>query len=287
MNYIFLDCEWDTFYIHKKGVRRPINELIEIGAVKLDENFNEVSRFSQVIKSSLSKKLTKRFIEFTKITTEEMKVGKPFKEVVSDYINWCGQDAITMTWSNSDLYVILDNCKTFLKQDTIPFIKKYADLQKYAQSFINKNFEPSKNQISLENAAQILDIKSEDISFHRAVDDAFVCAEIFKKVFSNNFSEYVSNIDNADYYRRLTFKPYIIKDINSEFVDRSLMKFNCSVCGNKLKRLSDWKFAGYCFKAVFNCETCNRKFCGKISFKKKYESVSVRKYVSAIETAKQ
>ena len=40
MKYIILDLEWNSAYSVKES--RFINEIIEIGAVKLDENLNEI-----------------------------------------------------------------------------------------------------------------------------------------------------------------------------------------------------------------------------------------------------
>ncbi len=53
MEYIILDNEWITTY-YKIG-SRSFNELIEIGAVKLDENLNEISRFTALIRSTFTK----------------------------------------------------------------------------------------------------------------------------------------------------------------------------------------------------------------------------------------
>ena len=65
MNYIILDLEWDSAYsvIHK----RFLNQILQIGAVKLDENFNIIDVFDVTVKSSFSKRLSKRFIELTGI----------------------------------------------------------------------------------------------------------------------------------------------------------------------------------------------------------------------------
>ena len=121
MEYIILDNEWHTPYCKING--KCINELIEIGAVKLDENLNEISRFSVLIKSTFTKKLSTRFQRLTNITTEEMlQNGMTFDQAVDLYCEWAGKDAITMTWSNSDLYVLLENFRFRRKINTVPMI---------------------------------------------------------------------------------------------------------------------------------------------------------------------
>ena len=48
MHYIFLDLEWNNAY--SKMHHRFVNEIIEIGAVKLNEELIEVGRFDIFIK---------------------------------------------------------------------------------------------------------------------------------------------------------------------------------------------------------------------------------------------
>ena len=120
MEYIILDNEWNTSY--KKINGKCFNELIEIGAVKLDSKLREISRFSVLIKSTFTKKLSSRFQRLTNITTEEMNSkGVTFSQAVALYSEWAGTEAVTLTWSNSDLYVLLENfrLRQFLKQQDI------------------------------------------------------------------------------------------------------------------------------------------------------------------------
>ena len=52
MNYILLDLEWNDAYFKK--LHGFVNEIVEFGAVKLDENFNEVDRFVKIVRSSIT-----------------------------------------------------------------------------------------------------------------------------------------------------------------------------------------------------------------------------------------
>lgn len=38
-----------------------------------------------------------------------------------------------LTWSTTDLLVLIENCERFFGNRTIPFMSAYADLQAYAQ----------------------------------------------------------------------------------------------------------------------------------------------------------
>ena len=51
MNYIVLDLEWNQGSTSPSVTGTPVPfEIIEIGAVKLDENFRKLSTFRRVIK---------------------------------------------------------------------------------------------------------------------------------------------------------------------------------------------------------------------------------------------
>ena len=125
--------EWDSAY-HKQH-KRFVNQILQIGAVKLDENFNIIDIFDVTIKSSISNRVSRRFTELTGITKEMMLEGLSLKDAVKEYNNWLGEDTVTITWSNSDLYTIAENEKYLL--ENIRFkIYKYLDLRKYYIIFL-------------------------------------------------------------------------------------------------------------------------------------------------------
>ncbi len=276
MEYIILDNEWNTSYRKING--KNINELIEIGAVKLDENLNEISRFNVLIRSTLTKKLSSRFQRLTNITSEEMLTnGLKFEQAIKLYSDWAGTDAVTLTWSNSDLYVLLENFKFRRGIEAIPIIGLYADLQKFVQNEMILQGSDITSQISVANAALSLGISIDGIGLHRALDDSLLCAEILRKVFNKErLKNYIIDTRIDDYYKRLTFKAYIIRDINNPFVNKKKLEFKCEKCSSDAVRLSSWSFKGQCFRAEFQCTKCAYKFIGRVSFKKYYDKVVVK-----------
>ncbi len=276
MEYIILDNEWHTPYCKVNG--KCINELIEIGAVKLDEDLNEISRFSVLIKSTFSKKLSSRFQRLTNITTEEMlSHGMTFDQAVKLYAEWAGNDAVTMTWSNSDLYVLLENFRFRKKLNTVPIIGMYIDLQKYVQNEMIRNGSKITSQVSVSNAAIMLGLSIDGIGLHRALDDSLLCAEMLRKVYNKErLLSYVTDTAAPDYYSRLTFKAYIIRDLNNPLVNKKKMEFKCERCGSDAKRTSSWSFKGHYFRAEFLCPNCSYNFVGRVTFKKYYDKVVVK-----------
>ncbi|MBQ8740603.1 MAG: DNA polymerase III, partial [Clostridia bacterium] len=85
MHYVILDMEWDSAY-HKLH-KRFVNQILQIGAVKLDENFNIVDIFDVTVKSSICKRVSKRFTELTGITKEMMLEGISLSDAVDRYNN--------------------------------------------------------------------------------------------------------------------------------------------------------------------------------------------------------
>ena len=79
MKYIIFDLEWNQSPRGKDGENKRIPfEIVEIGAVKLDEELNIVDTFSMFIKAQLGKKLHSRVKELTNITNDDITTGVPF-----------------------------------------------------------------------------------------------------------------------------------------------------------------------------------------------------------------
>lgn len=274
MNYVILDLEWDSQY--SKTHRRFINHIIQIGAVKLDSKFNIVDTFQVTVKSSVSKKLSHRFTDLTGITNDDMNNGIPLINAVLKYDAWVGKNVVTLTWSTSDLYTISDNSDCFLPEGLAFKIEKYMDLQSYVQNKMReKGFEIS-SQISLINAATLLGISADGLDLHTAKDDCRLSVEVFKRVYDGSIKQYIKNTDKA-FFDRLAYKSYYITDIRSDYIDPENLVFKCEKCGKPAKCLTGWRYRNAWFSANFRCTKCKRTFIGRVSFRKNYDSVTVRK----------
>lgn len=278
MNYIVLDLEWNTGMERKSG--KFINEIIEFGAVKLNDKLEEIDRFSCFVVSRLSKRLNGRVKRLTGITNDDMRGGLPFEEVSKQYRSWAGSNAVTMTWSNSDLYTLYDNYHAFMGLNTVPCIGKYADLQKYVQVMIREQLSQPRNQISLSTAADLLGVGYEDLALHRAVDDAALGAAVLRQVFDKKmFKTFVVDTSKNEYYEKLMFKPYIISDINHPKINQRYMNsFLCDTCEKHTERISPWRFKGHSFRADFRCNRCGDTFVGCVTYKNFFDHVAVKKY---------
>ncbi len=286
MNYVLLDLEWnDAYYPKTKGF---VNEIVEFGAVKLDANFKEIDRFSKIVRSSITKRLSTRFRNLTGMTNEQMQSGIPFAEALKAYKEWAGEDIITLTWSNSDLYTLYYNCKYFTDGVHNASIGKYVDLQKYFQHELALNGNPQTNQISLANAALLFNIDIDSEQLHHAVDDSHIAAAILKKCYNyEHMVSFIIDTDSEAYFERLTFKPYYIKEIESPLIDKNKLFFSCPICHNRVKRIGGWKSRHPWFHTRLFCRNCNLRLKGAVCFRRHFDYTQIKKKIFLPNEAKE
>ncbi|MDO4607689.1 MAG: 3'-5' exonuclease [Clostridia bacterium] len=277
MHYVILDMEWDSAY-HKKH-KRFVNQILQIGAVKLDKNFNIVDIFDVTIKSSISKRVSRRFVELTGITKEMMLDGITLENAVDRYNNWLGEDTVTITWSNSDLYTIAENEKLLLNGERFK-IDKYLDLQKFIQGELRILGHECKSQISLANAAELLGITTDNYDLHTAKDDSLLCAALLKKHYNEAaFDNLIRDTADPEFYRQLYFKPYYLHHISDERIEKSTLRFYCEKCECKMKRETKWRYHNNWFNANFICPDCGKRFVCRVSYRQTYDNLIVKRRI--------
>ena len=281
MQYIVIDLEWNGSY--SKKAHGYFNEIIEVGAVKVDEQMRMVDTFRAAIKPVVSKKLSTIVTDLTNITAEELEDGTSFTGMMRQLSRWMGNEPSTvLTWSTTDLLVLMENCRYFTGRQEIPFLKNYMDFQAYAQQRMGVE---SSQQLGLARAGEMLGIPEDNMSLHRALDDSKLTAAILQKVYdADSFAPAIMPVDE-EFYKRITFKTVIIKDLDDPLVKRSELSFNCPLCGNNMKRKGSWRFRNRAFCADFTCRCADVKYSGRVQYKLKYEGVEVRKKLVEIRPA--
>ena len=152
-------------------------EIIQIGAVKLDENYNEVGRFSAFIKPELYKRLHPYVAKMTGITEAELKNAASFEEVYAKFCEFAGENRIYCVWGSSDIRVLYRNLSYhgIIKGD---IIAEYIDVQQIMAKYLKYGRGRS---IGLKNAVEMLELEI-DMPFHDALGDAVYTAEVFKHI---------------------------------------------------------------------------------------------------------
>lgn len=278
MNYIVIDLEWNGGW--SKKAHGYFNEIIEVGAVKVDEQMHVLDVFRAAIKPVVSKKLSNIVTSLTNITAEELEDGTTFMGMMRRLSKWMGSDpSVVLTWSTTDLLVLMENCRFFTGRQEIPFLTNYMDFQVYAQQRMGVD---TSQQLGLAKAGELLGIPEDDMSLHRALDDSKLTAAILQKVYDrDSFTAAIMPVDD-EFYKRITFKTVIIKDLDSPLIKRSEMCFNCPDCGQNMKRKGSWRFRSRAFCAEFSCRRCEKKYNGRVQFRLKYEGVETKKKLNEI-----
>ena len=279
MQYIVLDLEWNNTYAKKAN--GFINEIIEIGAVKLDSELDTVDTFSCIIRSQIGQLLRGSVKRLTHLTNDDINSGMPFTKAFSMFRKWIGsEETVIFTWGDGDVRVLLENFQYLNGIKVIPFLDKYCDLQKVFQRLYSC---PKGQQTGLLTAAQMLDIDPEMYIHHRALGDSMLTADILKKIMPGNepFPE-ISGC-GEDFYSKLVFKAKVIRNIDNPLVDKKRMCHVCETCGTACNQLTAWKFHCQFFRANFHCPECDLDYTVGVRFKKHFDHVEFRKIVSVIE----
>lgn len=183
MHYIVLDLEFNQDFPSLDNPdfkrRRSVFEIIQIGAIKLDENFNTIASFNRYVKPTIYSKVSPFITKLTGITTEQVMNEKEFPEVYEDFLQFIeDKESIFCTWGMSDMKELFKNLG-YHKLDNKSLSRSYINLQPYVSKFLGL---PSKKLLSLQNAVKALNIEI-SYEFHSAIHDAYYTAEIFKKIY--------------------------------------------------------------------------------------------------------
>lgn len=193
MNYIVLDMEWNQSYPkvdpESKKKLPPRNEIIEIGAVKLDDKLNFVDSYKSLVHPVFIKKLNSHVKKLTGITAEMLRSGDYFPEVVDEFRDWCGEERIILTWGYDDI-PMLENCLKMYGLET-DWIGQWYNLQ----VIFNAQTDGGKNQRSLSSAMEHFGLSTdEEHPQHDALNDAYYTSMICRNLeLQKGISEYVSH----------------------------------------------------------------------------------------------
>lgn len=113
MTNIVLDLEWNQPTVPKKRVRGLHGEIIQIGAAKVDENADVLDTFSIIIKPRFYTKMNNDISKLTLITNDDLESGVPFEDAIKQLKVWCGEDFRFITWSATDIHMLLNNLDVF------------------------------------------------------------------------------------------------------------------------------------------------------------------------------
>lgn len=275
---VILDLEWNGTY--SKRLKGFMNEIIEFGAVKVDDNLRLVDTFSLLVRPQVGKKISGKIATLTSITDEDLENGRQFMQVVSRFRKWAG-DCLLMTWGTSDILTLIENCRYFSGSDRIPFLTEYVDLQAYCEK--RMSYEQGK-QVGLSTAAQMLEIDEAPFDHHRALDDSILSLKCLQKLYSpETLRDFTQDAEAQEFYDRMEFRTVTLCDLENPLLQNADMSFSCPDCGAPARQSAEWYLRNKSFRALFQCPVCGKKFIGRVQFKLKYEGLSVKKTMHPTE----
>ena len=103
MNHIMIDLEMNKIDKQQRGDIKLSSELIEIGAVKMDDQFEVIDQYQTYVAPDYGA-MDHRIIALTGITDDKL-VGAPrFAKAMDDFAEWIGSEPTWFySWSMSDI----------------------------------------------------------------------------------------------------------------------------------------------------------------------------------------
>ena len=225
MNYIIFDLEWNQCGSESEILTDPVclpGEIIEIGAVKLDDSFQKVDELRLYIKPQYYTKLHRRIVTLTGIRDKCLaEQGLPFPQAYEKFRAFCGEEYSFMTWSTSDLPILVDNM--LLHGIDVSDLPDTYDLQRI---FCNEIMRFSR-RMSLDDALKVLNEKGD--TAHDALNDsrntALVCNHLDLEEYAG---EYISRAFAEQPLKTVYESP------KAALADGALRQYQCPWCGEAI-----------------------------------------------------
>lgn len=174
VKHIVIDLEMNPVSREYRTVRRALNdEVIEIGAVKLNEKFEQEDEFQCYVRP-LYGTVQKHITKLTGITNEKVAGQDDFTVAFPKFLAWVGsEESKIYSWSMSDIKQLRNECRLKLKEfDTGELGARWVDLQKKFDDRLGLT-----NSLGLKHALGAMDRDFEGTA-HTALADAANTAAI-------------------------------------------------------------------------------------------------------------
>ncbi|MBE1444443.1 3'-5' exonuclease [Paenibacillus sp. OAS669] len=172
MNYIIFDLEATCW----ENDRSKPNEIIEIGAVKLNQQLQRIDEFQTFIKPMLNPWLSDFCKTLTSITQEDVQAAPYFPQGVRAFQDWIGPGPFYLcSWGLYDKNQLIKDCK--LHSLSTDWLKHHISIKHQHGKMIGRD-----RGVGMERALQMLHLPMEG-QHHRGIDDARNIAKIFVRLF--------------------------------------------------------------------------------------------------------
>ncbi len=171
MHYVVVDLEWNQAMSSKSSVfnHLPIHlhgEIIEIGAVKLNEDMTPGEEFTIDVKPVYFRRMHYKVKKITGFDKERLAKGVSFPEALERFRAWCGDGVTFLTWGCDDQNILEENI--IIHELDWDWIAGWINLQ----LIYNLQTGGDRNQKSLASAMEHFEIEQTRVA-HDALGDAY------------------------------------------------------------------------------------------------------------------
>ncbi|MBQ3078910.1 MAG: HD domain-containing protein [Clostridia bacterium] len=172
MYYVVIDLEWNQYHnplrtpTSRAGVKMH-EEIIQIGAVKVDHQMNPVDTFKMYVRLGSGRRLDRYVKKLTHITESDIASGEDFPMAAPEFAKWLKDVDAIFSWGPDDRRVYLNNLAFHsLEAPACPWF----DAQK-----IYSAQKPDHGSLGLKSVAESKNIYV-NLSLHDALNDAILTA---------------------------------------------------------------------------------------------------------------
>ena len=243
-----MDMEWNQAMSANSSIYNhlPIHlrgEIIQIGAVRLNDDWTPGEEFQIDVKPVYFRKMHYKVKKLTGIDSERLADAPGFREAFAAFRAFCGDDATFLTWGYDDKGIMEQNI--IVHDEEWDWISGWINLQ----VIFNMQTEGDSNQKSLAAAMEHFGIEQTRVA-HDALGDAYNTALVCSRL---NMAEGLAGYEAAMHrlstrsakqkdapaeegpapVEHLTFTGYLNR--NEAFADEALSEIKCPVCGSVME----------------------------------------------------
>jgi len=180
IRYVVVDLEWNQYPkwvrtpVSKDGVTMP-HEIIQIGAVKVDEQFRVVDTFVEGVCLQGRRRLSKHVARVIQKTQEEIDQGESFPVAFAHFSDWSADAERFITWGTDDIRVFQNNLAYYGMSELD------AGLWYDAQMIYARQVRGDSVQTALSKAAETMGVY-EDVQYHDALADAYITVSVCREL---------------------------------------------------------------------------------------------------------
>jgi inhibitor of KinA sporulation pathway (predicted exonuclease) len=174
MNNIIFDLEATCWEDSVKIDHYTESEIIEIGAVKLDDDFEVIDQFQTFVKPTQHPVISEYCTNLTSIKQEDVESAPDFHTAISNFEKWCGDNPLFMSWGDYDRNQITRECERKLyKGQMVKLVQNHKNIKWIISRHENVS------RFGFGKAMKRFKLKFEGTP-HRGIDDARNIARVAK-----------------------------------------------------------------------------------------------------------